>query len=43
MSKAMEATGLVEMLIRAPEKYGVSIWTIISDDDSKVKGMIILK
>jgi hypothetical protein len=33
-SKAMEAAGLVEMLIRAPEKYGVSICTIISDDDS---------
>jgi hypothetical protein len=33
-SKAMDAAGLVEMLIRAPEKYGVSICTIFSDDDS---------
>jgi hypothetical protein len=30
----MEAAGLVEMLIRAPEKHTVSICTIISDDDS---------
>jgi len=32
--KAMEATALVEMLARAPEKLNVSICTIVSDVDS---------
>jgi hypothetical protein len=32
-SKGMEATALVKMLIRMPEEKGVSICTIISDDD----------
>jgi hypothetical protein len=33
-SKGMEAQALVKMLERAPEKYNVSICTIISDGDS---------
>jgi hypothetical protein len=33
-SKAMEATALVKMLARAPEKLNVSNCTIVSDDDS---------
>ena len=33
-SKSMEAEALVQMLQRAPEKNNVSIYTIVSDDDS---------
>jgi hypothetical protein len=33
-TKAMEAQALVEMLERAPKQHNVSIFTIISDDDS---------
>jgi hypothetical protein len=33
--KGMEAQALVALLERAPEKYNVSICTIVSDDDSK--------
>jgi len=33
--KGMEAQALVALLERSPEKYNVSICTIISDDDSK--------
>jgi hypothetical protein len=34
LSKSMEASALTKMLIRLPEEKGVSICTIITDDDS---------
>jgi hypothetical protein len=33
-SKSMEASALTKMLIRMPEEKGISICTIITDDDS---------
>jgi len=33
-SKSMEASALTAMLVRVPDEKGVSICTIISDDDS---------
>jgi len=36
-SKAMEAAALVKMLQRMPEEKGVSICTIVSDDDSNAR------
>jgi hypothetical protein len=36
----MEATGLVDTLSRAPEKYGISICTIILDDISNGRAKV---
>jgi hypothetical protein len=36
-SKAIKATALVKMLNRDPQEKGVSICTIISDDDSNAR------
>jgi hypothetical protein len=36
-SKAMEAAALVKMISRAQDKKGISICTVISDDDSNAR------
>jgi len=36
-SKAMEAAALVKMISRAPDEKGISICTVISDDDSNAR------
>jgi hypothetical protein len=36
-SKSMEAAALVKMLVRVSEEKNISVFTIISDDDSNAR------